>query len=573
MIKESVSILLPVYNAENNICCNVEFLISTVSTFLSDYEIILSNDGSSDNTCFELEKLKNKYDNIKVFNATRNYGKGHALKRALELASHEYIVFCDSDMELNPSVLNSFFDIMQKENADIVIGSKRHKDSVVNYSKTRKIISFIYFLFVKIFFSLPIEDTQTGLKLFKRSAIVGVFPRVLVRRFAYDLEVLAACNLNNKKIVSAPIILNPSRNFGLIPIKVLWNTFIDTLAVFYRLRFLSFYKNLFGDKKYLLKDDILVSIIMTPENINDYMLESITYILNQCYQNFEIIILASDYSNNDITHNMFRDKKVMLKKTGNISKALKRHIGVEASNGSVIAFLDNSTYPEVNWILNALRAMASYNVSALGGTAIHSLYDCFLKSVSGLIYSSRFMFGKMALMYTPYKVQYVSDFSDVNFFMTRELYDKVSGVGETFDNFLCYNIIKSGEKILYSPEVLVHRHSPSLFFEHFKEIKKYAYNRGVFQHHLGLKCRNIFDLIPSLLLIYLICVIPILLSNLKSEIKYAFLIPLCFYTFFLILSALTPLSPIKGIMKALGIFFSHITFGVFFIKGVFSKLF
>ena len=565
MIKESVSILLPVYNAENNICNNVEFLINTVSTFLSDFEIILSNDGSSDNTYLELEKLKNKYSNIKVFNAIKNYGKGHALKRALELASSEYIVFCDSDMELNPNLLKNFFDIMRQKNADIVIGSKRHKDSVVNYSKIRKTISFIYFLFVKIFFSLPIEDTQTGLKLFKRSAIVGVFPRVFVRRFAYDLEVLAACNLDNKKIVSAPIILNPSRNFGLIPIKVLWNTFVDTVAVFYRLHFLSFYKNLFGDKKYLLNNNTLVSIIMTQEKINDYTTKSINYILNQSYQNFEIIILIEN--NSDTTNNIFNNKKVIIKKVDSIPHTLKRHIGAEASNGDIIVFLDNATYPEVNWIENALRAMASSNVNVLGGTSLPSVDDNFLKSISGLIYSSRLLFGKMALMYTPYKVQYVSDFSDFNLFMTRDLYFTSSETAKLNHNSLSYNIIKSGEKILYSPEVLIYRHSPSLFFDHFKEIKKHAINRGTLKRH------NFFDIMPSLLIIYLISIVPISLSNLMIEIKYASLIPLCFYAFCLILSSLTPLSPVKGIMKALGIFFSHITYGIFFLKGIFSKRF
>ena len=565
MIKESVSILLPVYNAENNICNNIEFLISTVSTFLSDYEIILSNDGSSDNTYLELEKLKNKYSNIKVFNAIKNYGKGHALKRALELASSKYIVFCDSDMELNPILLKKFFEIMRQENADIVIGSKRHKDSVVNYSKIRKVISFIYFLFVKIFFSLPIEDTQTGLKLFKRSAIIGVFPRVLVRGFAYDLEVLAACNLDNKKIVSAPIILNPSRNFGLIPIKVLWNTFVDTVAVFYRLHFLSFYKNLFGDKKYLLKNNTLVSIIMIQEKINNYTIESINYILNQSYQNFEIILLIDNYT--DTTNNIFNNKKVILKKVDTIPHTLKMRIGAEASNGDIIAFLENATYPEVNWLENALRAIASSNVNALGGTSIPSVDDNFLKSISGLIYSSKLMFGKMALMYTPYKVQYVSDFSDFNLFMTRELYFKASETSKLNYNSLSYNIIKNGEKILYSPEVLVHRHSPSLFFDHFKEIKKYAIDRGRLKRH------NFFDIMPSLLIIYLISVIPIFTFNLLIEIKYTYLTPLCFYAFSLILSSLTPLSPLKGIMKAFCIFFSHITYGIFFLKGIFSKRF
>ena len=227
-INELVSILVPVYNIENTIEKNINILIDKVSPFLMNFEIIISDDGSSDNSKEEIKKIclnfQNKNANLKniigVY-AKENQGKGHALKRACEVSNGEYIIFCDGDMEIDPSQLENFFNIMQKENADVVIGSKRHKDSVVNYSNIRKLISFIYFMFVKIFFHLPIQDTQTGLKLFKRDAIINIFPRILVKAFAYDLEVLVACNSNNKKIVSAPVIVNPNRHFGFIRFPIL----------------------------------------------------------------------------------------------------------------------------------------------------------------------------------------------------------------------------------------------------------------------------------------------------------------------------------------------------------------
>nr|WP_039954000.1 glycosyltransferase family 2 protein [Brachyspira hampsonii] len=207
-INELVSILVPVYNIENTIEKNINILIEKVSPFLMNFEIIISDDGSSDNSKEEIKKLCSNFQKNNINSnlknmigvyAIENQGKGHALKRACEVSNGEYIIFCDGDMEIDPSQLENFFVIMQKENADVVIGSKRHKDSVVNYSNIRKLISFIYFMFVKIFFHLPIQDTQTGLKLFKRDAVINIFPRILVKAFAYDLEVLAACNSNGKK--------------------------------------------------------------------------------------------------------------------------------------------------------------------------------------------------------------------------------------------------------------------------------------------------------------------------------------------------------------------------------------
>ena len=151
-----VSILVPVYNLEDKISYNINFLIDRVSSFLNNVEIIISDDGSVDNTQSVIGNFIDNFDyslhsNIKkiigIYNKENN-GKGYALKRATEIANGEYIVFCDSDMEIDPIQIKTFFDIMKKENADVFIGSKRHKDSKVNYSNTRKVISFIYFLFV-----------------------------------------------------------------------------------------------------------------------------------------------------------------------------------------------------------------------------------------------------------------------------------------------------------------------------------------------------------------------------------------------------------------------------------------
>ena len=150
-INELVSILVPVYNIENTIEKNINILIDKVSPFLMNFEIIISDDGSSDNSKEEIKKIclnfQNKNANLKniigVY-AKENQGKGHALKRACEVSNGEYIIFCDGDMEIDPSQLENFFNIMQKENADVVIGSKRHKDSVVNYSNIRKL--FLLFI-------------------------------------------------------------------------------------------------------------------------------------------------------------------------------------------------------------------------------------------------------------------------------------------------------------------------------------------------------------------------------------------------------------------------------------------
>ena len=583
-----VSILVPVYNLEEKIVSNISFLIERVSSFLDNIEIIISDDGSIDNTKNVVENFINNFDyslhqNIKkiigIYNK-ENHGKGYALKRATEVSNGEYIVFCDADMEIDPIQIKVFFEIMERENADVVIGSKRHKDSKVNYSNIRKVISFVYFLFVKIFFSLPIQDTQTGLKLFKRDSIINIFPRVLVKAFAYDLEVLVACHANNKKIVSAPVIINPNRHFGFIRFSILCRTFIDTMAIFYRLYFIKFYKDLFNE----LKDESkLVSIIIPLKHINDYIKEELEHLLIQTYSNFEVIILPDSYTEEDINFDLFRDKRVKLVSTGNLAPALKRAKGVDNSSGEILAFLDDDTFPEKDWLKNALRAMYTKNVSALGGPAITTTKDSFFKQVSGLIYSSKLMSGSHSGRYIPNNVHYVTDFPSCNFIITRELYNRVGGFDSEYwpgeDTILCNNIMKAKEKILYTPEALVYHHRRDLFFGHFKQLKNYAWHRGYFVKKYGGNSLELSYFIPSIFVLYTIFLIfafifdlPSTISNVipfvsKTLITILMCIPHSIYIISLIISAMSTLSIHKGIIKAIGIFLSHCCYGIFFIKG------
>ena len=578
-INESVSILVPVYNIEKNIEKNINILIEKISPFMTNFEIIISDDGSDDNSKKAIEKICAENKNIIGVYSKENHGKGNALKRACEIANGKYIIFCDGDMEIDPSQLENFFEIMNKENADIVIGSKRHKNSVVNYSNTRKIISFVYFMFVKIFFHLPIQDTQTGLKLFKREAIINIFPRILVKAFAYDLEVLVACNSNGKKIVSAPVIVNPNRHFGLIKLNVLWKTFIDTLAIFYRLNIVKFYKELFEE----LKSNPLVSIIIPLKKINDYIKEETEYLLEQTYKNFELIILPDFCYEEEIDLEIFKDKRIKIIETGNLPPALKRAKGVEISNGEILAFLDDDTYPEKDWLKNSLRGMETKNIKALGGPAVTSPKDNFSKQISGLIYGSALMSGKHKARYVPDKVQYVRDYPSCNFIITKELYEKVGGFDSEYwpgeDTILCNNIMKANEKILYTPEALVYHHRRDLFFGHFKQLKGYAWHRGYFVKKFGGNSFELSYFIPSIFLLWtvflpiaLIFNLPIFINNLipvlsEKIITIFLLAPHTLYFICLIGSWISSFSLIKGFCKIVGIFLSHLVYGFFFIKG------
>ncbi len=122
-----------------------------------------------------------------------------------------------------------------------IIGSKRHKASKIDYPWQRKILSFIVQKATKFLFGLNVSDTQTGLKIFKREVLVKVLPRLIIKRWAFDLEILTVANrLGYKKIYESPIELthNFMSNVGLSSVQ---NFAVDYLAILYRTYILRYY--------------------------------------------------------------------------------------------------------------------------------------------------------------------------------------------------------------------------------------------------------------------------------------------------------------------------------------------
>lgn len=239
--KGRISVIIPSYNEGDRIYQNLKEIVRVFKEFDCNYEIVVVSDGSIDNTVAEAKKAANEHENIIVKSHYKNYGKGRALKMGSKFAKGDLILFLDADLDLHPGQIQVLFDVMKLREVDVVIGSKRHPDSIVNYPWHRRIVSTGYFFLIKILFGLPIRDTQTGIKLFKREVLDKVLPKILVKQYAYDLEILALAHHFGYKIGEAPVTLAFKRPFGRLKLKDIFVTWWDTMAVFYRLYILKYY--------------------------------------------------------------------------------------------------------------------------------------------------------------------------------------------------------------------------------------------------------------------------------------------------------------------------------------------
>ncbi len=169
-----------------------------------------------------------------------NHGKGFAIRYGFKYTTGDIVAFIDADMNIHPRQIVTFIKEMERTDADVVVGSKRHPDSKVNYPVNRKIFSDVYYLFVKTLFGIQVKDTQVGLKLYKRKVLEDICPIVVVKRYAFDIEILANVHRLGYKITEAPIEID--MNFDShVNKKAIWNMFWDTCAIFYRMNIMHYY--------------------------------------------------------------------------------------------------------------------------------------------------------------------------------------------------------------------------------------------------------------------------------------------------------------------------------------------
>lgn len=235
--KIKLSVVMPAYN-NADIVINLKEAIKALERVTKDFELILVDDGSKNKLFFEAKKIN--YNRVKVVGYSKNQGKGHAIKYGSRFATGDYVTFLDSGRDINPEQIKSFIEIMEREKADIVIGSKKHKDSKLYYPAMRRFMSFIYQMVNRILFGLNVKDTQVGLKLFKGEVIRKIMPMIVVKRFAFDLELLVIATKYGYKIVEAPVTIKYKFKSTVNPKAVFWMLW-DTAAVFYRAKILHQY--------------------------------------------------------------------------------------------------------------------------------------------------------------------------------------------------------------------------------------------------------------------------------------------------------------------------------------------
>jgi glycosyltransferase involved in cell wall biosynthesis/O-antigen/teichoic acid export membrane protein len=236
-----LTVVVPYYNPGKLLVPTMERLLQVLDASGASYEVIAVSDGSTDGSDHELDAALAGRPQLRNVVLARNQGKGAALRIGLASGHGRYLGFIDADGDLDPLLLDSFQAMVRVYSPDIILGSKRHPLSEVEYPFLRRVYSWGYQQVVRAGFRLNIRDTQTGIKLVRRDVLAAVLPRMVEKRFAFDLELFViARRLGYKRFLEAPIRLRHQFT-STVSWRSVYRSLLDTMAIWYRLRILHFY--------------------------------------------------------------------------------------------------------------------------------------------------------------------------------------------------------------------------------------------------------------------------------------------------------------------------------------------
>jgi glycosyltransferase involved in cell wall biosynthesis len=312
------------------------------------------------------------------------------------------------------------------------------------------------------------------------------------------------------------------------------------------------------------------SIIIPVKEINDYIRTAVPHYCEMDYEDFEILIFPDELT--EETFPQLGDRLRILP-SGKTGPAQKRDMAIEYAKGEYFAFIDDDAYPARAWLKEAERYFQDSEVGAVGGPAVTAKEDGIMQQGSGKVYESWLCSGNYTYRYLAKEHREVDDLPSVNLIVRADLFKKIGGYDSNYypgeDTKLCLDIVNQGKKIIYDPKVLVFHHRRTLFRAHLKQAMNYAKHRGYFAKVLPQTSRKFVYFVPSFFVLGLI--IGPILSAAFPVLWYVYGGVLAFYFVLAAASIPAPCNLKLRLLSIAGIFFTHVSYGINFIRGLLSK--
>jgi glycosyltransferase involved in cell wall biosynthesis len=434
----TLSVVVPVFNQAASIVANLEVIRERLAATLGDdFEIVVVSDGSIDAT--EEELVAEAPDGaFRVFHYDRNMGKGYAIKVGALEAVGRWVGFVDADLDLNPEDLAKYVAYAEAHELDFAIGSKRHPDSLVQYPPIRVAASWLFQQLVRLLFRLNVRDTQVGLKVFRREVAEQVLPFLLVKRFAFDIELLAVGRaFGFDRIAEMPVRLDYRFTGSGVRSRAVIRALVDTAAIFYRLRILHYYQ----------RRRALGGAYAWSRPRGELPIVSVLLAEGARFREFD-------------------GMGVEVIELPDMSVATIRHAAAGAQ-GEIVALLERRARAAANWLSATVPFFVRNEIIAVVFPKVAPLGIDRRTRAAAAVSESRIGAGLGYFRYTPGNLRYVDDFP------TRSLVARRADLVALDDDTEVLEIVAAlaaRGNVLYTPETVAVLAPPPLFLPHLRTL-------------------------------------------------------------------------------------------------------
>jgi glycosyltransferase involved in cell wall biosynthesis len=430
-----LTVIVPVYNGGDEIVGNVEEIRRLVVARVpaEEVELIVVSDGSLDDTAERLLAARER--GTRVIHYDRNLGKGYAVKVGALAAHGQWVALVDADLDLDPSSIPDFLVVARRDQLDFAIGSKRHPQSIVHYPRSRRIASWAYQQLNRLLFRLDVHDTQVGLKVFSRRIVDDVVPLLLVKRFAFDLELLAVAGaLGYGRVRELPVRLEYRFSGSQLRSRAVARALVDTAAIFYRLRVLHTYQR----KRQLLRTASAVLPEQQP-----------------------LVSLVGD-----------REAAALID-----YPRLEPAGSAATGQGELLAILSDRARPAGNWVTAAVPYFADESVAAVVVPTLTPPRAALRERAAAAVLESRLGGGSRRSRYFPGNVRIVSEQPADTVIGRRADVLAADDAGVGRDELVSW-LAARGRRTVYTPDASVAAPPPPLMRPHLAATYGHAKLRG-----------------------------------------------------------------------------------------------
>lgn len=219
-----LSIVIPAYNEEKRIGRSLEDILQFLSTVSYRAEVVVVNDGSKDKTADivseRVDKFRDRGHDLRLLTNDPNRGKGFSVKRGLNEARGDVVLFTDADLSSPITEAPKLLDPIFEGRADVTFGSRALNRKLIGVRQPllRDFGGRIFNLILRTITGLKFKDTQCGFKAFRREPALPVFELQTIERFGFDPEVLYIAKKRRLRLLEVPVVWNDSEgstvNYG-----------------------------------------------------------------------------------------------------------------------------------------------------------------------------------------------------------------------------------------------------------------------------------------------------------------------------------------------------------------------